>query len=171
MILLGITNRFSIYICIYICCTYMNIEGEIKTLNISDTKKAIINVIFTSNFLSEEISTVLKPFDLSLQQFNVLRILKGRKDQPANLSFIQERMISRMSNTSRLVDKLIQKDLVKRQVCENNRRKVEIFITTKGKAMLDQVNKLVDEKEFEITENLTTDQLKTLNTLLNDLRN
>lgn len=148
----------------------MNIENEIKTLNISDNKKAIINVIFTSNFLSEEISAVLKPFDLSLQQFNVLRILKGRKDKPANLSFIQDRMISRMSNTSRLVDKLIQKELVKRQICENNRRKVEIFITAKGKGMLEQVNKLVDEKEFEITESLTAEQLQTLNRLLNDLR-
>jgi len=149
----------------------MNIENEIKTSNISDNKKAIINVIFTSNFLSEEISAVLKPFDLSLQQFNVLRILKGRKDKPANLSFIQDRMISRMSNTSRLVDKLIQKKLVNRQVCVNNRRKVEIFITPKGKALLKQVNKLVDDKEFEITEGLSEEQLQILNKLLNELRN
>jgi len=170
MISLGLCKRLSTYICIYICCIYMNIENEIKTSNISDNKKAIINVIFTSNFLSEEITAVLKPFDLSLQQFNVLRILKGRKDKPANLSFIQDRMISRMSNTSRLVDKLIHKELVSRQVCEKNRRKVEIFITGKGKKLLEQVNKLVDDKELEITEGLSTHQLQTLNTLLNDLR-
>jgi DNA-binding MarR family transcriptional regulator len=149
----------------------MNIENEIKTLHISDNKKAIINVIFTSNFLSEEISNVLKPYDLSLQQFNVLRILNGQKGKPASLSFIQDRMISRMSNTSRLVDKLIQKDLVNRQVCEKNRRKVEIFITSNGKALLKQVNKLVDDKELEITNGMTFNQLHTLNTLLNELRN
>ena len=147
----------------------MKIEDDIKTTKISDNKKAIVNVIFTSNFLFDEISNVLKPFDLSVQQFNVLRILKG-KGGPANLSFVQERMISRMSNTSRLVEKLAQKNLVSRKICEYNRRKIEIFITEKGENLLEVVSTLVDQREIEITNSLSRKQLQDLNNLLNNLR-
>jgi DNA-binding MarR family transcriptional regulator len=148
----------------------MNIESQIKTSKLNSNKKAVISIIYTANFLMDEISAVLKPFDLSLQQFNVLRILKGRKDKPANLSFIQERMISKMSNTSRLVDKLIQKQLVQRTICEQNRRKVDIFITAKGKNLLNEVNEMVDRKEYEITSNLSVSQLNLISDLLNIIR-
>ncbi len=148
----------------------MNIESQIKTSKLNSNKKAVISIIYTANFLMDEISAVLKPFDLSLQQFNVLRILKGRKDKPANLSFIQERMISKMSNTSRLVDKLIQKQLVKRTICEQNRRKVDIYITEKGKNLLNEVNEMVDRKEYEITSNLSVSQLNLISDLLNIIR-
>ena len=148
----------------------MDIETHIKTDNISEHKKALINIIYTSNYINEEINQVLKPFDISIQQFNVLRILKGRNDKPASLSNIQNRMVSKMSNTTRLVDKLIDKDLVSRTVCEHNRRKVEIVITAYGKTFLEQVNTAVEQKEKELTQHLNIEALENINHLLNTLR-
>ncbi|NBC57636.1 MAG: MarR family transcriptional regulator [Bacteroidetes bacterium] len=148
----------------------MNIETHIKTDNISEHKKALINIIYTSNYINEEINQVLKPFDISIQQFNVLRILKGRNDKPASLTNIQNRMVSKMSNTTRLVDKLIDKDLVSRTVCEHNRRKVEIVITAYGKTFLEQINTAVEQKEKELTQHLNIEALKNINHLLNTLR-
>ncbi|TKS55713.1 MarR family winged helix-turn-helix transcriptional regulator [Mesohalobacter halotolerans] len=148
----------------------MDIETHIKTDNISEHKKALINIIYTSNYINEEINQVLKPFDISIQQFNVLRILKGRNDKPASLTNIQNRMVSKMSNTTRLVDKLIDKDLVSRTVCEHNRRKVEIVITAYGKTFLEQVNTAVEQKEKELTQHLNIEALENINHLLNTLR-
>ncbi|MBS3737531.1 MAG: MarR family transcriptional regulator [Psychroflexus sp.] len=148
----------------------MDIETHIKTDNISEHKKALINIIYTSNYINEEINQVLKPFDISIQQFNVLRILKGRNDKPASLTNIQNRMVSKMSNTTRLVDKLIDKDLVSRTVCEHNRRKVEIVITAYGKTFLEQVNTAVEQKEKELTQHLNIETLENINHLLNTLR-
>jgi len=148
----------------------MNIESHLKTQNLSEHKKALINIIYSSNFIDEAISNVLKPFDISIQQFNVLRILKGQKNNPANLSTIQDRMVSKMSNTTRLVDKLICKALVRRQICPENRRKVEIFITDKGQKFLEKVNAVVESKEKEMTSHLKNEDLKQINNLLNKLR-
>jgi len=148
----------------------MKIEEHIKTKQLSEHKKALINIIYTANFLNDEISAVLKPFDISIQQFNVLRILKGQKDKPANLSTIQDRMVSKMSNTTRLVDKLIDKKLVVRRICPDNRRKVEIMITDEGKKFLGKVNTSVETKELELTSNLKGEEFKEINLLLNQIR-
>ena len=148
----------------------MNIETHIKTDKISEHKKALINIIYTANYINEEIGHVLKPFDISIQQFNVLRILKGRNDKPASLANIQSRMVSKMSNTTRLVDKLIEKELVSRSICKQNRRKVEIVITAYGKTFLEQVNNAVEQKEKELTKHLNTEELEHINVLLNHLR-
>lgn len=148
----------------------MNIESKVKTDNLPEHKKALINVIYTANFINDEIGNILKPFDISIQQFNVLRILKGQKEKPANLSTIQERMISKMSNTTRLVDKLIDKKLAEREICEHNRRKVEIVITDHGKAFLKKVNTVVEAKEIELTSKFKTLELKTINQLLDQIR-
>lgn len=148
----------------------MEIEEHIKTTPLAEHKKALINIIYTANFLNDEISTVLKPFDISIQQFNVLRILKGQNGKPANLSTIQSRMVSKMSNTTRLVDKLIKKDLVNRKICEHNRRKVEIEITLRGKVFLNKVNAVVEEKELKLTKTFNTTELHKFNQLLDKLR-
>lgn len=148
----------------------MKIEEHIKTTKIAEHKKALINIIYTANFLNDKISSVLKPFDISIQQFNVLRILKGQKGNPANLSTIQSRMVSKMSNTTRLVDKLIEKNLVMRRICQDNRRKVEISITEQGQHFLEQANTTVERKELELTSHLNTEELKEINLLLNQIR-
>jgi len=149
----------------------MNIEDIIKTeLELPLSKKTIINLLFTENWIMEKINTKLKTYDISIQQFNVLRILKGQKGKPAHLSTIQERMVNKMSNTTRLVDKLIHKGYVKRMICKSNRRKVEITITEQGKTFLDSVSPIMENFEKKATKNLSDSELNQLNELLNKLR-
>lgn len=132
--------------------------------------RTVINLVYTANEISNKISDAIKPFDISVPQFNVLRILKGQKGQPANLSTIQERMIAKMSNTTRIVDKLIDKGLVERIQCPKNRRKVEIYITTNGMTLLEEVNTAVANVEKEIINKLDEEQLETLNRMLDTMR-
>lgn len=134
-------------------------------------KKTFLNISYTGAYMKDNIISILKPFDISLEQFNVLRILRGQQGNPTNLQDIQRRMVSKMSNTTRLVDKLILKKYVERFICEENRRKVEIFITPKGLDFLRQVDPQIDKTERQLTSSLSEEELKTLNTLLTQLRN
>ena len=95
-------------------------------------RDTVISILKTGYKINDELSSLFKKFDISLPQFNVLRILRGQKGKPANLSTIQERMVHKMSNTTRLIDKLILKGYVKRNISENNRRNIEIYITNSG---------------------------------------
>jgi len=141
----------------------MKIEELLKTdQSLPPSRKLLLSILYTTNLINDKISETLKPFDISISQFNVLRILRGQKGKPANLSTIQERMISKMSNTTRLVDKLIAKEYVERVVCEKNRRKVEITITAKGLNLLKEIDPLVDKVESLITENLATEELESI---------
>ena len=149
----------------------MVIEETLKiSKRLPERKRALLNLLYTGNWVSDEIAKVLKPFDITPQQFNVLRILKGRQGEACSLQTIQERMISKMSNTTRLVDKLIKKEFVKRTQCETNRRKVDIVITPKGLLALDEISEVVDQSEARMTDQLSTSELEDLNALLNKLR-
>jgi len=149
----------------------MNIESEIKNSSpLPLSSRTIINLMYTSRQVEEIASGKFKEFDITAQQFNVLRILRGQKGNPANLSTIQERMIDKSSNTTRLIDKLIQKKLVKRQICKNNRRKIEVFITNGGLELLSQLDPIVEETNKNILDNLSTMEQEKLNTLLDKLR-
>lgn len=142
---------------------------KIKT-NISLSKKTVLNISITSILQKDEILGVLKPFDISIEQFNVLRILRGKKGEPTNLQDIQERMISKMSNTTRLVDKLILKGYVERFICEKNRRKVDIYVTENGLNVLKELDPIVEKIEEALTSNLSEQELIELNILLTKLR-
>lgn len=149
----------------------MIIEKELKiSKQLPEYKRSLLNLLFTGNWVSDEITSVLKPFDITTQQFNVLRILKGRKGEACSLQTIQERMISKMSNTTRLVDKLIKKNFVKRTQCEENRRKVDIIITEEGLKALEAIGEVVEAAELNMTSQLSNEELKQLNLLLNKLR-
>ena len=149
----------------------MVIEETLKiSKRLPERKRALLNLLYTGNWVSDEIAKVLKPFDITPQQFNVLRILKGRQGEACSLQTIQERMISKMSNTTRLVDKLIKKEFVKRTQCETNRRKVDIVITPKGLLALDEISEVVDQSEARMTDQLSTSEFEDLNALLNKLR-
>lgn len=126
----------------------------IDTTKISQGKQAVINLLTTANLLSEKINELLKPFDISNEQFNVLRILRGRKGEAANMCDIQERMVAKMSNTTRLVEKLLQKGLVDRKICPVNRRKVEITITEKGLETLCQIDPMIVQFEERFIQSL-----------------
>ncbi len=135
------------------------------------SRASVINIFFSNNWIKDELLIELKPYDLSLEQFNVLRILRGQNGKSINLQDIQERMVSKMSNTTRLVDKLINKKFVKRVICKENRRKVEISITNLGKETLKTIDPLIESVEKNVTKNLTQDELLQLNKLLIKIRN
>jgi DNA-binding MarR family transcriptional regulator len=150
----------------------MRIEEIIKTtFPMAQEKKALLNVMYTQNVIADQFNELLKPFDLSAEQFNVLRILRGQKGNAVNMCDIQERMIAKTSNTTRLVDKLLLKGLVLREICPQNRRKMEITITPKGMELLKQLDPLVEAHEKKFGNNLSEKELAQLNTLLEKFRN
>ena len=134
-----------------------------------NSKNAIISILQASAFISDVLLKGLKPHDISEQQFNVLRILRGQKGIAANLSTVQERMVHKMSNTTRLIDKLIQKKLVKRNVCIENRRKIELFITEDGLDFLKKIDPITDEIEKKILSNISSKDLNSLISILNSI--
>lgn len=145
----------------------MNVEAELKTeRQIPLQSRTIIHMILVGNKINEILGHALKPFDVSLQQFNVLRILRGQQGNPANLTTLNERMVSKMSNTTRLVDKLLKKGYVERQVCEVNRRKVEIFITQEGERELAKMDQALHAGQVELLSGLEPGDLEQLNRLL-----
>jgi DNA-binding MarR family transcriptional regulator len=149
----------------------MEIEKLIKsTVNINDAKKVILNIMYTNTLIGEKFLELLKPFELSSEQYNVLRILRGQKGNPANMHAIQERMIAKNSNTTRLIDKLLVKKLVTREVCPQNRRKIEVQITQKGLDMLIELDPKVIEHEETFASNITKAELEELNRLLEKYR-
>jgi DNA-binding MarR family transcriptional regulator len=121
--------------------------------------------------VTDKFNEILKPFDLSGEQYNVLRILRGQKGNPANMCVIQDRMLAKTSNTTRLVDKLLLKDLVTRNVCSENRRKIEVLVTQKGLEVLTQLDPKVKEHENSFSKNLNSEELELLNQLLEKYRN
>ena len=134
-----------------------------------NSKHAIISILKTSAFISEIILSGLKPYEISEQQFNVLRILRGQRGIAANLFTVQDRMVHKMSNTTRLIDKLIQKKLVKRNVCIKNRRKIELFITEDGLAFLKKIDPITDEIEKKVLKNISSKDLNSLISILNSI--
>lgn len=149
----------------------MKIEEEIKsTVSLSITKKVMLNLTFTRNLIADKFSEILKPYDLSGEQYNVLRILRGQKGNPLNMQDIQERMVTKNSNTTRLIDKLLLKEMVERKTCPANRRKIEIKITEKGLNTLSELDPLIENHDSIFTKNLTTEELIQLNNLLEKLR-
>ena len=134
-----------------------------------NSKNAIISILQASAFISDVLLKGLKPHDISEQQFNVLRILRGQKGIAANLSTVQERMVHKMSNTTRLIDKLIQKKLVKRNVCKENRRKIELFITEDGLDFLKKIDPITDEIEKKVLKNISSKDLNSLISILNSI--
>lgn len=146
----------------------MNVEEIIKTdQSIALNSRTIIHFMLVNNKINEEISMALKPYDVSLQQFNVLRILRGQKGKPANLSTLNDRMVTKMSNTTRLVDKLLSKGYANRKTCPSNRRKVEITITKKGEKELKKMDLAMNKAERKILQDFDQKELEQLNILFN----
>lgn len=149
----------------------MKIEEIIKTtINLEDSKKIILNIIYAQNVINDKLHEIIKPHDLSSEQYNVLRILRGQKGCPANMCIIQERMLSKNSNTTRLIDKLLLKGLVTREVCPENRRKIEVLITEKGLELLTILDPKIMEHEDLFASNLSSNEKEQLNTLLEKYR-
>jgi DNA-binding MarR family transcriptional regulator len=132
-------------------------------------KSLIVETMRLGQLIGDELSCTLHPYDLTLQQFNVLRILRGCKKSPATLQYITVRMIHKTSNTTRLVDRLITKGLVERKQCHENRRKVDISITKQGLALLLKIDPYIINKEVEIANRLSESDLQNLLTIYQKL--
>lgn len=128
--------------------------------------KATLNILYTANWITSHQNEFFKPYGISPQQFNVLRILKGAK-QPLKAQTIKERMIERAPNTTRLMDKLVAKQLITREHCPNDRRVVYIEITKQGLDLLSEISKNLKD---DLLENLTEKEAKQLSDLLDKVR-
>lgn len=149
----------------------MKIEEIIKSnVALDDSKKVILNLMYTQNVIGDNFNELLKPYDVSPEQYNVLRILRGQKGAAVNMCEIQERMLAKNSNTTRLIDKLLLKNYVTRDVCPENRRKMEILITLNGLSLLEELDPKVTEHEQTFASNLDKEELNTLNQLLEKYR-
>lgn len=119
----------------------MGIEEDIKQSTFSSaSQKAVVNVIYTAGWLNAKSNKLLKPFDLSIQQYNILRILRGQKSKPISVNSLIDRMLDKNSNASRLVEKLRAKGYVERKTCDYDRRQVDVIITEKGLTFLASID-------------------------------
>ncbi len=149
----------------------MKLEEELRTEKFkTEQQRSALSILFTANWIEERTNDCFKRFGISQEQYNVLRILKGQKGKPANLSTVQERMIHRMSNATRLVEKLKQKGYVNRVTCEDNRRKVEITITEQGMALLEQIDPILAKTEIDIFERLNEQEIRDIGILMDKVR-
>ena len=135
----------------------------------SEYQKVAVNILHTSSWLYNRQAIRLKPFNITPEQFNVLRILRGSHPKALRLADIAGRMIDKSSNATRLVEKLRQKDLVSRTLCESNRRQVDIHITSKGLKVLEKIDKETDGW-MGMLKNISKSDAIELNRILDKLR-
>jgi DNA-binding MarR family transcriptional regulator len=148
----------------------MSIEKDIKQKNFKNPyNKVTVNVMFTTGWLLNKYAKILKPYNLTEQQYNVLKILRECHPRTATVNYILERMIDKMSNASRLVDKLVAKDLVKKIKSQFDLRSVDILLTQKGTALMDELSVIMNEYENSLY-GLDEKEIKVLNALLEKLR-
>ena len=147
----------------------MSIDKDIKQRSFkSEYQKAIVNLIFTYNWTTEQLKHLLEEEGLTLQQFNILRILRG-SELPISTLQIRERMLDKMSDTSRIVDRLVIKGLVKKITCKTDKRLVDVTITPNGLTVLEKLDAHEDKME-DIVRSLSISEAKTFNKLLDKIR-
>lgn len=147
----------------------MTLEDDINQHTFrSEYQKSALNLIYTFNWMNEKINKQFEPFDITQQQFNILRILRGA-GQPLSTLQIRQRMLDKMSDTSRIVDRLVKKGMVKKTVCRVDRRLVDVLLTDKGKKLLQTMDGLNEEMDA-IFKYLTDEEARQLNVLLDKIR-
>ena len=149
----------------------MKLEDEIRQDKgfKSQQQKAMVNIFYTEGWLRNRLSETLKPHDLTSQQYNVLRILRGSNPKPMSTSCVRSRMLDKMSDVSRIVDRLFKKALVDKQVCSTDKRLVDVSITEAGLTVLDKIEESVDGMDKMFT-SITDEEAATLNEILDKLR-
>lgn len=148
----------------------MKLEDEIKQKKFkNDYHKLAVNIIYTNGWLLNHQAKFFRKFQITGAQYNILRILRGQHPNPASINLLKERMLDKMSDASRLVERLKNKGLVEREICPEDRRKVEVKITQKGMDLLKDMDELEDQFEA-LFNNLKTSEVKTINQLLDKLR-
>lgn len=148
----------------------MGIEKDIHQNTFRNTKqKALLNLLFTYGWAIEKIKEVLSQEDITHQQYNILRILRGAQPKPLSTLQIRERMLDKMSDTSRIVDRLILKELVEKRTCSKDKRLVDVSITEKGQALLQRLDEAADKMDG-IMNTITDEEAEQISTLLDKLR-
>ena len=148
----------------------MKIEEEIKQQKFDDEyHRTLVNILFTHNFLINNINQSLKGFQITRQQFNVLRILKGQHPKSAQITLIRERMLDKLSDASRIVDRLKKKGLVDKTISPDDKRALNIKISKKGLDLLHELEPAT-KKFNEMLHPLTKEESNTLNHLLDKIR-
>jgi len=143
-----------------------NLSKDINTTFPNDKVKALLNIIYTANWISSKQNAFFKAFGLSPQQYNILRILRGA-GEPITVQTIKDRMLERAPNATRLMDKLCAKDLIERVACASDRRVVHIAIKKEGLSLLKEID--ANQKE-DVLSNLNVKEAKTLSDLLDKIR-
>lgn len=148
----------------------MGIEKEIHQQAFRNNRqKAIINLLYSYGWVIEKIKNILAKEDITHQQYNILRILRGAHPQPLSTLQIRERMLDKMSDTSRIVDRLIVKDLVKKSTCPKDKRLVDVLITEKGQELLQKLDARSEDMD-QILDGITEEEAETLSCLLDKMR-
>ena len=144
-----------------------DIAKDIRSKFPNNKVKALLNIIYTANWINSHQNAFFKPYGISPQQFNILRILRGAKE-PLKVQTIKERMVERAPNATRLMDKLCAKGLIERVPCPEDRRVVHINITKKGLELLDDIS--VEMNDVDIVKNLSEKEAGILSDLLDKIR-
>ena len=148
----------------------MSLEEDIKQTKFkSEAHKAAVNIIYTFNWIDSKTRDFFKNYDLTPQQFNILRILRGQHPEPSTINLLKERMLDKMCDASRMVERLRLKNLLERHTCPNDRRSVDILITSKGLDLLNDIDAEFDKFNMHIM-HLQEEDLKQLNILLDKIR-
>ncbi|MCF2444942.1 MarR family transcriptional regulator [Dyadobacter sp. CY345] len=149
----------------------MSIETDIKQKKFrSPYQRLGLNLVYTSNWIQYQQMDIFREYDITSQQFNVLRILRGQHPSPIKVSDIAERMLDKNSNTSRLIDKLLVKKLVDRKSCPNDRRAVDVIITETGLELLKHLDPEIEAWEKNLAR-ITPEEADLISSLLDKLRN
>jgi DNA-binding MarR family transcriptional regulator len=147
----------------------MKLEEEIAQQKFAgEQQKAMINLLFTYHWAVSKMKSDFKPYDITMQQFNILRILRGQMPNPCTVNILKERMLDKMCDASRMVDRLLQKGFIERCVNKKDRRAVDIKISTEGLALLAKFDAMADPNKLFSA--LTDLEAKTLNQLLDKVR-
>lgn len=147
----------------------MKIEDEIKSKFDNEYQKALVNLLYTNYQIGGKMRSHFKNFDITSQQFNILRILRGQLPEPASIGLLKERMLDKSSDVSRIVDRLLLKKLIERAECKTDRRQKDIVITKKGVDLLSKIDES-DKNQDPILSNLTAKEAEQLNLLLDKVR-
>lgn len=149
----------------------MKLEEELKMQKFSDNfQRAYLNIIFTANWMEASMQQQLKQYNITAPQFNVLRILRGQKGNPMSACAIQERMIHRTSNVTRILEKLVEKNLVTRDSSPNNRRMIDVKLTEEGLELINSTDDLAKAVNAKLAAVLSDDDARNLGDWLDKIR-
>lgn len=148
----------------------MQLQQETKTSRFESIyQQAIVNVLFTYGWCNDRLKQMVSPYDITTQQFNILRIIRGQHPAPSSINLLRSRMLDKMCDASRIVDRLVQKGHVIKAINPSDKRAVDIFITEKGSSLLSQIDEEVDLSAMAAP-NLTEEEAEQLNYLLDKMR-